>query len=85
MNFMRIFSINCKHAQSLTQIKNVFPCSKHFKLRVWTILVFFKQFFYTKCAPFFLKIGKDFNIDVRRLKGVDLTKTVSIIDLNTFG
>jgi hypothetical protein len=82
---MRIFSINCKHAQNLTQIKNVFPCSKHFKLQEWTILVFFKHLIYTKCAPFFLKIGRDFNIDVRRVKGVELTKTISIIDLGTFG
>jgi hypothetical protein len=30
----------------------------------WTILVFFQMsIFSTKCAPFLLKIGKDFNID----------------------
>ncbi len=37
---------------------------KSFKLQEWTILIFFKHFFFlTKCAPFLLKIGKDFNID----------------------
>jgi hypothetical protein len=30
------------------------------------------SFFSTKCAPFLLKIGEDFNIDVRRAKGLQL-------------
>ncbi len=52
------------HVQSLTQIKNVFACSKHSNLENGQSLFFFKHhFFPTKCAPFSLKIGKDFNID----------------------
>jgi len=50
-------------AQSLTQIKKQFCIFKAFKLQKWTMLVFFKHFFSTKCAPIFLKIVKDFNID----------------------
>jgi hypothetical protein len=29
----------------------------------WLVLVFFQMFFFTKCAPFLLKIKEDFNID----------------------
>ncbi len=36
---------------------------KTFKPQKWTILVFEKIFFFTKCAPFLLKFGEDFNID----------------------
>jgi len=60
---MGIFSINCKHSQSLTQIKNVFPCSKHSNFKDGQSLFFSNVFSYTKCAPFLLKIGEDFNID----------------------
>jgi hypothetical protein len=37
---------------------------KVLKPREWTVVVVFKHpFFFTKCAPFLLKIGEDFNID----------------------
>jgi hypothetical protein len=37
---------------------------KAFKLQKWTIFIFSKHLiFTTKCAPLFLKIGEDFNID----------------------
>jgi hypothetical protein len=32
-------------------------------LRVDNFCFFFKQSFFTKCAPILLKIGEDFNID----------------------
>ncbi len=43
--------------------KKCFYLFKAFKLQEWTIFVFFKHFFSTKCAPFLLKIKQDFNID----------------------
>jgi len=36
---------------------------KAFKSQKWTILVFEKVLFSTKCAPFLLKFEEDFNID----------------------
>jgi hypothetical protein len=36
---------------------------KAFKPQKWTILVFKKILFSTKCAPFLIKFGEDFNID----------------------
>jgi hypothetical protein len=64
-NFFEIFFIYCKvHAQSLTQIKNVFACSKHSNLKNGQSLFFSNVlFFFTKNAPFLLKIEEDFNID----------------------
>jgi hypothetical protein len=58
------------HAQSLTQIKKYIACSKHsnFDNRACSKDMFkrqsllFQSFFSTKCAPFLLKIGEDFNI-----------------------
>ncbi len=49
--------------KSLTQIKNVFTCSKHSNLENGQSSFFSNVFFFTKCPPFLLKIGKDFNID----------------------
>ncbi len=57
MVWKNIFNVYFGYVQSLTQIKNVFPCSKHSNLKNGQYL------FFTKCATFFLKIGKDFNID----------------------
>jgi hypothetical protein len=63
--FWNIFhQLQSLHVQSLTQIKECFCMFKALKPREKTILVFFQtSFFSTKCAPFLLKIGKDFNID----------------------
>ncbi len=48
----------------LTQIKNIFACSKHSNLKNGQSLFFStSSFIFTKCAPFLLKIGKDFNVD----------------------
>jgi len=42
---------------------------KAFKPRKWIVPIFFKRpFFSTKCAPFFLKVGKDFNPMIRLAK-----------------
>jgi hypothetical protein len=43
------------------------------------------SFFLPKCAPFLLKIGKEFNIMIRRAKRFELMKIVFITHLNTFG
>jgi hypothetical protein len=51
------------HAQSLTQIKNVFACSNHSNLKNEKKIFFSNVFFSIKCAPFLLKIEEDFNID----------------------
>jgi hypothetical protein len=51
------------HVQSLTQIKNVFACSKHSNFESGQSLFFPNLFFSTKCAPFLVKIEEDFNID----------------------
>jgi hypothetical protein len=59
-----IFFINCKvymKHQSLTQIKNVFACSKHLNFESGQSLFFSNIFFSIKCAPFLLKLL--FNID----------------------
>jgi hypothetical protein len=62
--FLEMFSIIYKiYISSLTQIKNVFACSKHSNLESGQSLFFFKLLFSTKCAPFLVKIEKDFNID----------------------
>jgi len=45
---------------------------------------FFKHHFFTKCAPFLLKIEKNFNIDDRREKGFQ-PMIFFITHLNTFG
>jgi hypothetical protein len=59
---------------------------KALKLQEWTIIVFFQtSFFSNKCAPFFLKIGKDFSIDDKRAKGLELMKIIFITHLSTFG
>jgi hypothetical protein len=60
----------------LTQIKNVFACSKHSNLKNGGQFLFFTNvLFSTKCAPFLLNIGEDFNLD--DLKG----KRTSINDI----
>ncbi len=56
------------HAQYLTQIKNVFACSKHSNLKNGQSSFFPNVLFFTNCAPFFLKIGEDFNIDDQKGK-----------------
>jgi hypothetical protein len=50
---------------------------KTFKPQEWIILVFFSNvLFYAKCAQFLLKIGEDFNIDIRRAKIFEIMKIV---------
>jgi hypothetical protein len=43
------------------------------------------SFFPTKCAPFLLKIERDFNIDDYKGKRIELMKIVFITHLSTFG
>ncbi len=64
-SFWNIFhQLQSVHAQSLTQIKKCFCLFKALKPQEWIIFGFFQTSFYsTKCAPFFLKIWKDFNIN----------------------
>jgi hypothetical protein len=69
----------------LTQIKNVFACSKHSNLKNGQSLFFSNIFFFTKCAPFLLKIGKDLTLMIRRAKELELKKIVFINHLSTFG
>jgi len=61
---------------------------KTLKPQEWTIFNFFQtSFFSTKCAPFLLKLGKDFNIDYLKEKGF-IKKSyiyIYIYNLNTFG
>ncbi len=53
---------------NLTQFLKKLHVESTQTLRTWTILVFFKHFFSTKCAPFLFKIEKDFNIDDQKGK-----------------
>jgi len=74
------------HAQSLTQIKNVFACWKYSKLKSGQLLLFSNiLFLFTKCAPFLLKIGKDFNIDDWKGKMTWIDDFFFITHLSTFG
>jgi hypothetical protein len=50
-----------------TQKKNL-KKFKAIKPREWTILVFSNIFFYTKCAPFLLKIGEILTLMIRMAK-----------------
>ncbi len=65
INVFEIFFIDCKvymfKAWHKAQI--FFTCSKHSNFENGQSLFFSNVFFYTKCAPFLLKIGKQFNID----------------------
>jgi len=81
-----IISINCNfymlkawhkskiflHVQSTQTLKMGSPC------------FFQTSFFPTKCSPFLLKIGKDFNIDDFKGKSTWLMKKNYIKNLNTF-
>jgi hypothetical protein len=58
---------------------------KHSNFENGQSLFFSNVIFSTKCAPFLLKIGKDFNIDDQKAKGPELMKIVFITHLNTFG
>ncbi len=61
--FWKYFSLIAKFTCfKLNRNQNVYMF-KAFKLEEWTIFVFFQTFFFTKCAPFLLKIEEDFNID----------------------
>jgi hypothetical protein len=42
-------------------MKNVFACSKHSNFESGQSLFFSNIFFLNQCAPFLLKIGKDFD------------------------
>jgi hypothetical protein len=87
--FWNIFrQLQSLHIQSLTKIKNVFACSKHSNLENGQSLFFPNVYFSTKCVPFLLKIGKDFNtltLMNRREKGLELIKFSFITHLSTFG
>jgi hypothetical protein len=54
------------------------------KPQIWIVCIFLNIFLPTKCAPFLLKIEKDFNIEIKRAKGFELMKTIFITHLNTF-
>ncbi len=47
--------------------------------------IFFKRFFFTKCAPFLLKSNMILTLMIRRAKGLKLLNYVFLTDLNTFG
>jgi hypothetical protein len=69
----------------LTPIKNVFACSKHSNFENGQSLFFSNVVFSTKCAPFFLKIGEDLTLIIKKEKGLELMKIISITYLSTFG
>ncbi len=54
-------------------------------LRMDSSYFFQTSFFSTKCAPFLLKIGEDFNIDNLKAKGTWIDEIIFITHLNTFG
>jgi hypothetical protein len=63
MVWKKWFNVYFGYVQSLTQIKNIFACSKHSNFKNGQSLLFFKRhLFFTKCATFKKIIGEDFNI-----------------------
>jgi hypothetical protein len=59
---------------------------KALKLRKWTVLVFFKHpFFLPNVHDSFLNLERILTLMIRRAKGLELMKIVSITNLNTFG
>jgi len=73
------------HAQNLTQIENVFTCSKHSNFENGQPYFFQTSFFSTKCAQFFQTLQRILTLMMRREKGFELMKIVFTTDLNTFG
>jgi len=73
------------HAKILTQIKNVFACSKHSKLQKWIDFVFFKRhFFLPNVHHLFRKLEKILTLMIRRAKRLELMIFFLITNLNTF-
>ncbi len=71
-------------AQSLTQIKNVFTCSKHSNIESGSNLIFFKHpFFLPNVHYSFWKLERILTLMIRRAKGLKLI--FKKIILNTFG
>ncbi len=65
-SFWNIFPLVTKFICSKidTNQTNFFACSNHSNFESAKSLIFFQKFsFSTKCAPFFFKIRKDYNID----------------------
>jgi hypothetical protein len=82
----QIFFINCK-----VYVLKVWHKSKK-KLhvqstqtsKVYRLCFFQMSLFFTKCAPFLLKIGEDFNIDDLKGKRTWINDVFKITNLNTF-
>jgi hypothetical protein len=84
--FWVIIFINCKvYMFKAYTYKKCFYMFKALKPQKWTIFIFVKHFFPTKCAPFLPKIGEDVDIDDYKRKGLELMKIVYITNLSTFG
>jgi hypothetical protein len=74
------------YAQSLTQIKNVFACSKHSKIESEQFLFFFKHhFFLSNLHHSFWKLKRILTLMIRITKGFELIIIFFVIHLNTFG
>ncbi len=72
------------HAQSVTQIKNVFTCSKHSNLKIKQSLFLSNVFFLPNVHHSFWKLKKILTLMIRRAKGLELIKIVFITHLSTF-
>jgi hypothetical protein len=71
--FLEYFSLIAKFICSKFDTNQKYFCmSKTLKPQEWIVLVFFKHPFFTKCAPFLLKIGEDLTLMIRKAKGVKL-------------
>jgi hypothetical protein len=74
------------HVQSLTQIKNVFTCSKHSNLKNGQSLFYFQlSFFLPNVQHSFLKMDKILTLMIKREKSLELMKICFITHFNTFG
>jgi hypothetical protein len=74
------------HAQSLTEIKNVFACSKHSNFKSGQSLFFSNVLFFYQMRTIHFENWRGFlTLMIRRAKGLELMKIVFITNLNTFG
>ncbi len=85
-NVFGIFFLNCKvymKDQSLTQIKNVFECSKHWNFESGLSFFFLKHhFFLPNVHHFFWKLEKILTLMIKIAKGFELMKNIFITDLS---
>ncbi len=85
--FLEYFSLIAKFTCSkLDRNQKYFCMFKAFKPQEWTILIFFKCFFSTKCAHHsFWKLERILTLMIKRAKGLEQMKIVFITHLNKFG